>query len=945
MRTFSGWPFMEKKGASLATQQTVALDDDRADSILGGAPAPDRNRAFELAELERRLFGTGEVDPFRVGRFTVMEKLGSGGMGVVYAAFDPQLERKIAVKFLRSDFDGDSERGAARLLREAQALARLGHPNVVSVFDVGTYEGGVYVAMEFIQGESLSQWVREAEPEWSEILSAYLQAGQGLAAAHRAGIVHRDFKPDNALRDHDGRVRVLDFGLAAPTDAEIAEALSRSRGDGHQTPADTGAFSDPRTRTGAVMGTPLYMAPEQHLGERADARCDQFAFCVSLWISIFGSRPFRGETMAALAMSVTKGQLQSMPRNPRLPPRVRAAITRGLASDPKDRFPTIDELLSELDVGAQRRRTFAFAGSGLGLAAAIGGLFAWQLRGEAEPSLCEQSGDRIERAWNESRAMDATARFAKTDADKTWHELRDTVDRHAGEWKSAQRQICTEPEIDLEKMACLDWRLQELETFSELLAKAPPEKLHLIAQGAAALESAAACSNRKALALMVPPPRDPARREEVQELRTEIARARILHKSGEHDRGLDAAEAVTARAHKLDEAGVEAESLLLLGEVLYDAGRGDEAEDTLRKAVHRAEAASHDEARARGLGLLIEVVGFGQGRPTAELEDRFESVRQRFGDLPSRAVVDYLLALTMVRIGHGRVADATRIAEEAVEEIDRLGLEGVKAQAQLGLALTLSGRYRDARKVLDAVARRIDDHHPSAVFVLGVTGIHRGFVGIDREAIDFFKRALALEATHKLGQPHYRALVGTYMANSVDRLGDSKKARIMQQASIKALQGLWGPDHSALGRAYYHYATTLADAGEWEDAREAYEQTLRIWKMTHGENHRAVAYPETGLARVLLHDGKHPEALRLMEEAYPKLAGEMGHPSEDARTAFHLARALQSTGHDPERAQSLARSALESLSGLGPGYERDREAIRHWQAEHPPGADPSQPAK
>ena len=296
--------------------------------------------------------------------------------------------------------------------------------------------------------------------------------------------------------------------------------------------------------------------------------------------------------------------------------------------------------------------------------------------------------------------------------------------------------------------------------------------------------------------------------------------------------------------------------------------------------------------------------------------------------------MDYLLGVTMVRIGHGRIRDATLAAREALEETQRLGVDATKAHTQLGLALTLLGRYEEARVELETALEGIDMQHPDAVLVLGVSGIQRGFVGEDREAIESFERALALEGERKLGQPHYRALVGTYMAISVDRLGNAEKAIFMQRTAIAALKQLWGEEHGALGRAYHQFGTTLADNGKWAEARDAFERSLAIWKRTHGSNHRAVAHPETGLARVLLHEGRNVEALRLLESALPKLAAEDGHPPEDSRTYFHLARALALTDGDQMRARQLAATALELLADLGPGYDRDRQAIKTWQAEH-----------
>ncbi len=279
--------------------------------------------------------GTPLGQPRSVGRFVVLSRLGEGGMGVVYAAQDPQLGRKVAIKLLPEAAGGA---GAERLLREAQALARLSHPNVVGVHEAGLSEGHVFVVMELVDGVTLGNWLLQQRRSQREVLERFLAAGEGLAAAHAIGITHRDFKPDNVLVGHDGRVRVADFGLARLSDSAWGSATQ---------PADPGS---PLlvTQTGAVVGTPAYMAPEQFLGQPADARADQFSFCVALWEALYGARPFSGLSTAALQRSVTQGEITQPPREARVSRKLRGLLTRGLAVDPVARHLSLRALLSEL---------------------------------------------------------------------------------------------------------------------------------------------------------------------------------------------------------------------------------------------------------------------------------------------------------------------------------------------------------------------------------------------------------------------------------------------------------------------------------------------------------------------------------------------------------------------------------------------------------------------
>jgi eukaryotic-like serine/threonine-protein kinase len=265
-----------------------------------------------VAEAEAKLFGTPAREVC-IGRFAVRRRLGVGGLGVVYAAHDPELDREVAIKLLRT---GDGE----RLRREARAMAKLAHANVVPVYEVGAHDGRVFIAMELVDGRTLRRWVADARPDWRRIVAAYVDAGRGLVAAHAAGIVHRDFKPDNVMIGGDGRARVTDFGLA------------------HE--------------ASASAGTPAYMAPEQHAGRELTPAADQFAFCVALYEALWGARPFTGDDLYA---AKTVGGIAEPPAESPVPRRIWLAIRRGLASRPGDRWPSLDALLAVIAAAPRRR--------------------------------------------------------------------------------------------------------------------------------------------------------------------------------------------------------------------------------------------------------------------------------------------------------------------------------------------------------------------------------------------------------------------------------------------------------------------------------------------------------------------------------------------------------------------------------------------------------------
>jgi serine/threonine-protein kinase len=338
--------------------------------------AEDGKKAGEVA-IEDDVTTTAQVHPggsrgsppilvpssaSRIGRFVVLRKLGEGGMGVVYSAYDEVLDRKVAVKLLRETSKSPDAR--ARLAREAQAMARLSHPNVASIYEVGDFGGQVFVAMEFIQGKTLRAWSREKTRPAPEILAMYLQAGRGLAAAHRAGLVHRDFKPDNVIIGDDGRARVLDFGLARfvgqrddlPSASKAlvnAGSVTSSTSAVRDSvlvppPPDGSALKMPITHEGVVMGTPAFMSPEQIKDEAITDKSDQWSFCVALYMALYGQHPF-GTTFEEIVYNVSTSAIRPVPEGSDVPDWLRKTVLRGLTTDALSRWPSMDDLLGELE--------------------------------------------------------------------------------------------------------------------------------------------------------------------------------------------------------------------------------------------------------------------------------------------------------------------------------------------------------------------------------------------------------------------------------------------------------------------------------------------------------------------------------------------------------------------------------------------------------------------
>lgn len=410
--------------------------------------------------------GADPVPGTRVGRYLLLERLGAGAMGVVFAAHDPELDRKVAVKVLRGDAGVEPAQTPPdeRLVREARAMARLAHPNVVAVHDVGWFGDRVFIAMELVEGHTLAHWLAAERRSLREVIAMFIAAGHGLAAAHAAGLVHRDFKPENVLIGKDGRVRVTDFGVAHR--AEL--------------PADPGpptaAAADRRRTTRALAGTPFYMAPEQLMRERVDARTDQFSFCVAIYAALTGDHPFpAGSRMLGLAAGVQ--------RRGALPSWLWRALRPGLSIARDQRYPTIEALLSRLARAPRRRRQIWTAAALALVAAAVAVAARFDRDADAVGPTCEGAERLLAGVWDRQRAHAIDNVFRATGATTATAAFASAsllLDQYANRWIAMRTDACrraqatssqSEAILNL-RIACLDARLSELRVLTGRLTAA-----------------------------------------------------------------------------------------------------------------------------------------------------------------------------------------------------------------------------------------------------------------------------------------------------------------------------------------------------------------------------------------------------------------------------------------------------------------------------------------
>jgi tetratricopeptide (TPR) repeat protein/predicted Ser/Thr protein kinase len=617
----------------------------------------------------------------RLGRYELVSQVGVGGMGVVFEARDPELDRTVAVKVFSGKGES-SEEGHARLRREGQIMARLTHPNVLRVYDVGVAQGFVFVAMEFVAGGTLRDWLKRKQRSPEEILAIFTQAGRGLAAAHDAGLVHRDFKPSNVLVGDDGRVLVMDFGLARPADG-TADVTASS--------PSTPPTSPMITRAGQRVGTPAFMAPEQHDDAPIDARADQFSFCVALWRALYETAPYAGLTVEMILAAARRGELAEPAPTAaaRVPSRVRPVLERGLRASPAERFASMRELLDALAPRPSRGRAWIGAAGGvLALAAAV---IAWATLGRgasvaSDP--CAAAVDRFAGVWDDEAAAAVKQAFVATGqpfAEKVFAEVARQLDGRRRAFATMRRESCeatlvrreqSDTMMDL-RTACLDRQQQEVSSLVTALRRADAEAFRRAPSAAATAGDPAHCADTAALARRVPLPADPARRAAIAAVERDIAAARAAIAAGRGRAAIDETERVIAAARAVDHAPTLAYALYaaaILHAEIEDAAR---AEALFREALLAGDAGGDDNLRFECEARLVSLVGY-------QLERRDDANRHaeqaaallaRLGPDPSRTA---LLAKhhAISEWWNGRYDDAKRLARQSVTEYEKVDPAG-----------------------------------------------------------------------------------------------------------------------------------------------------------------------------------------------------------------------------------------------------------------------------
>ena len=808
-----------------------------------------------------------------IDRYTILSLIGRGGMGEVYGAYDPRVDRRVAVKLAHARSGPETARAKARFMLEAQALAKVSHRNVVTVHEAGTFEGRVFIVMEFVDGVTLKDWLAERPRTRPEILAVFADAARGLATVHMAGLAHRDFKPTNVMIAKDGTVHVTDFGLALDVTRDMAPDA-----DASATPPGLHL-----TRTGELLGTPLYMAPEQFLGGNIDARSDQFSFCVALYQALYGALPFGHDALDVLRANVLAGRVAPAPSKNNVPVWLRRVLLRGLSVAPDARWASMSDLIAALgrDPARTRRRW--------GLAAivlSVVGLCVFTIgRNALRPAqLCLGGPARLAGAWES--AAPARALHPRRDAIEraflasgapgardVWERVASLLDRYRAGWLGMYRDACEatnlrgdQPAAILDlRMTCLDERRLALSALTDVLVTADREVVGSAVDAANALPPLAACADRHQLESTVEAPRDETTRKRVDELRGRAAIAKALNDTGKRDEARTLARAELQEARALGYLPLVAEMLVALARTYTSATFQTEFVQLEEEALWTSLAVGRDDLAAEAASALV--AGYGG---------------------------------FLAQFAEGRVW-----AKLASAALDRAGAGHELVRSWL---------------LTDEANMAMEEHDP-------------------RSALPLIQDALALkEKILPPDHPDIALSIGNE-ANTLALLNRTEEALRLNTRAYDIMVRAYGPASMEVAYALSNRGEYLITLGRPGEALEPLRRGRAVWEVQSGPQNPLLGYPLTALGRALLALARPSDALPPLERALRLREPGEEDPLLVAETRFALARALWDADRDHTRAVMLAKKACAAFAKAS--VEKDAAEIGTWLATR--SADDSKP--
>jgi tetratricopeptide (TPR) repeat protein/tRNA A-37 threonylcarbamoyl transferase component Bud32 len=855
-----------------------------------------------------------------LGHFEVVRQIGRGGMGEVYSARDRDLDRTVAIKVLRADTFNSEER-RARFRREAQTLAKIIHPNVVTVFEVGEQQGRLFIAMELVEGQTLAEWLASAKRPWTEIVPIFLQAGRGLTAAHAQGFVHRDFKPENVFVGEDGRVRVGDFGVVG-----LVGSIDTTSG-GVSSPASQ------LTLTGSVLGTPHYMSPEQHRGTTADPRTDQFAFAASLYRAVFRRTAFLGRTLAEVRDNVLAGNVQPIPRHSGVPGWLARIILRGLASDPAARFPSMEAMLAALARKPRLGRrvvvaALAIAAVAVGVAALVGT--------KADP--CRGAAEKLSGVWDagaKARMEKAFLASGRPYAADSLGRAAQLLDGYAASWTAMRTDACRATSVREEqsaalldaRMACLDRRLDELGYLSRNLSGADAAVVDRAVPAALALEPIAACSADRVIG------RQTVKTPEARAAQQRLAQSRALLDVGSMRAVNDGLAALIDGARRAKDPLVLADTLIHAGKVLQENDPAG-AVKALEEAVSLA--AEDDDLDARALVQLLYVESRYQNRgaEARALRPAVEAAVRRAKDERQRVV--FLQRSASLHFEDGQYEAGLKTGEEALALADKVyGTESlVHAELLLDRARGLGelGKREEAtataKRALAMVEKTVGPEHPAVKAYANVLGEQAFHVRDFAEAKAQFSRVLHVSET--VDGPNAPAVAASLnnLAMVAVYESDYTQAEAYYRRALALAEKRVGPDHPDVASGLYNLAILFSRKGQPAEALPLHQRALAIREKALPPTHPKIVESLYQIGDVLDKLGRPEEgipwlqrSMSIADQALPA-----GHPWR-VRTRVTLAKLYTDTKRPDEALAQLA-AAEKMMAG---SHDRLPEAYLHFE--------------
>ncbi len=923
-------------------------DDDRRPVHRPGAWVhcgvvfkPQRPRGPVLsARLDARPTRTNEADlPLQIGRFFILRRLGSGGMSQVLLGYDEDLDRKLAIKLLRSRAGQYRD----RMIREAQALAQLSHPNVVQIYEVGEVGESLYIAMEYVHGVTFDEWVYGRSVD--EIVGVYLQAGRGLAAAHRAGLFHRDFKPQNAMVGRDDRVRVMDFGLVR------GEATARVPEHTTLHAVDSALWTE-MTQEGMTAGTPAYMAPEQWSGAPIDGRTDQFSLCVALWEALYGERPFSGRKVDALREQVLHGDRSPPPSDRPVPTWLRKVLERGLATDPDHRWPTMDALLAALAGGAARRRRFALASAGLALvtvAAAAVGVERWS--DASFTADCEAIGHGVATLWNDDVQQRLRTTFTAADPGgaQTFARLAPFADRYTTLWQAARTDLCMRsrdderwtPTLVARGEECLLESRLRLESSLVVLQRADAAGVRGAVEMVAELPPVDPCLDLAHLARRPPLPDELAADTTVLALRRDLADIQARHAAGNYRDALVRGQALLPAIDALGWPPLATQARLVVAHAAAATEDLELAESLLTDSLVAAASTGDEAAAADATALLAEVVGTRLARHDEGLRWGRLAIAlvAAQGDTDSARGARVLHTLADNYFDLGDYVESERLHNRALTiRLTQLGPDHpdvARSQVRLGDIRHLRNQPAAAAAIYEqalALRQRVlgPDHPEVAAILNSLAQLQRSRGDLDA-AQQLHEQALEIrERTLGPDHPEVARSLSDLAAVATERTQFTTAERLLER-SLKILGRVHGPSHPGLAGPQLRLADLYRRSGEHDKALPAYTRALALTEAAHGPDHIDNAWPLFGLGQEELARGRLATATVCLERAM-KLFERSGLTLEAARVRAALARTLWPRRSTRPHAHDLAEQASVVLCAGGPRERCDE--VKTWLATH-----------